>query len=99
MRRVLSALLFLLALVGRAAADRDPHAWLEAVVEMLFLSSTRDDRVHPGHSRKMVAKLQLQHHDALLYENVEGGHGAAANHREAAFMSALEYTFFWQQLR
>jgi prolyl oligopeptidase len=65
----------------------------------LFLSSTRDDRVHPGHARKMVAKMKAQGHDVLYYENVEGGHGGAADNKQAAFMSALSYTFLWSQLQ
>jgi prolyl oligopeptidase len=64
----------------------------------LFTSSTRDDRVHPGHARKMVARMKEQGHDVLYYENVEGGHSGAANNRERAFMSALAYTFLWKQL-
>ena len=64
----------------------------------LFTSSTRDDRVHPGHARKMVARMKEQGHDVLYYENVEGGHAGAANNRERAFMSALAYTFLWKQL-
>ncbi len=65
----------------------------------LFTSSTRDDRVHPGHARKMVAKMEAQGHDVLYYENVEGGHAGAADNKQAAFMSALAYTFLWQHLR
>jgi len=65
----------------------------------LFTTSTRDDRVHPGHARKMVAKMKAQRHDVLYYENVEGGHGGAANNAQAAFMSALAYTFLWNHLR
>jgi prolyl oligopeptidase len=64
----------------------------------LFTSSTRDDRVHPGHARKMVARMKEQGHDLLYYENVEGGHSGAANNRQRAFMSALAYTFLWKQL-
>jgi prolyl oligopeptidase len=64
----------------------------------LFTSSTRDDRVHPGHARKMVARMKAQGHDVLYYENVEGGHAGSANNTERAFMSALAYTFLWQQL-
>jgi prolyl oligopeptidase len=64
----------------------------------LFTSSTRDDRVHPGHARKMVARMKEQGHDVLYYENVEGGHAGAANNRQRAFMSALGYTFLWKQL-
>ena len=42
---------------------------------VLFTTSTRDDRVHPGHARKMVARMKEQGHDVLYYENIEGGHG------------------------
>jgi prolyl oligopeptidase len=66
---------------------------------VLFLTSTRDDRVHPGHARKMVAKMEGQGHDVLYYENIEGGHGAAANNKQAAFMSALAYTFLLKELQ
>jgi prolyl oligopeptidase len=65
----------------------------------LFTTSTRDDRVHPGHARKMVARLQEQGHDVVYYENVEGGHGGAADNKQRAFMDALAYTFLWKQLR
>ncbi|MGE0549913.1 MAG: prolyl oligopeptidase family protein [Kofleriaceae bacterium] len=64
----------------------------------LFTSSTRDDRVHPGHARKMVARMLEQGHDILYYENIEGGHGGAANNEQAAFMQALEFTFLAKQL-
>jgi prolyl oligopeptidase len=65
----------------------------------LFMTSTRDDRVHPGHARKMVAKMKAMGHDVLYYENVEGGHGGAANNQQLAFMTALAYTFLWNQLK
>jgi prolyl oligopeptidase len=64
----------------------------------LFTTSTRDDRVHPGHARKMVAKMIEMGHDVLLYENIEGGHGGAADNKQAAFMAALAYQFLWKQL-
>ena len=66
---------------------------------VLFTTSTRDDRVHPGHARKMVARLKEQGHDVLYYENIEGGHGGSANNQQAAYMSALAYTFLWNQLK
>jgi len=66
---------------------------------VLFTTSTRDDRVHPSHARKMVAKMKEQGHDILYYENIEGGHGGAANNKQAAYMSALAYTFLWKELR
>lgn len=64
----------------------------------LFTTSTRDDRVHPGHARKMVALMKSQGHDVLYYENIEGGHGGAADNKQEAFMRALAYTFLWRQL-
>lgn len=64
----------------------------------LILTSTRDDRVHPGHARKMMAKMSEAGKDVRYYENIEGGHGGAANNRQAAHMDALYLTFLWQQL-
>jgi len=65
----------------------------------LFTTSTRDDRVHPGHARKMVAEMQRLGKDVLYYENIEGGHGGAADNKQSAFMSSLAFTFLWQQLQ
>ena len=64
----------------------------------LFTTSTRDDRVHPGHARKMMAKMAEGNEDVRYYENIEGGHGGSANNKQAAHMSALAYTFLWNQL-
>jgi prolyl oligopeptidase len=66
--------------------------------KVLFTTSTRDDRVHPAHARKMVARMQAQGHDVLYFENIEGGHGGAADNEQRAHLQALEYTFLWQQL-
>lgn len=65
---------------------------------VLFTTSTKDDRVHPGHARKMAAKMLAAGKDVRYYENIEGGHGGAANNAQAAHMNALAYTFLWQQL-
>ena len=65
---------------------------------VLFTTSTRDDRVHPGHARKMAAKMIEAGKDVTYYENIEGGHGGAANNAQAAHMSALAYTFLWKEL-
>jgi prolyl oligopeptidase len=65
----------------------------------LFTTSTRDDRVHPAHARKMVARMLEAGQPVLYYENVEGGHGGAANNKQTAFMNALAYAFLWQMLR
>jgi len=67
--------------------------------QLLFTTSTRDDRVHPGHARKMAALMQAQGHDFLYFENIEGGHGGAADNEQRATMQALEYSHLWQQLR
>jgi prolyl oligopeptidase len=66
--------------------------------KVLFTTSTRDDRVHPGHARKMMARMLEQGHDVLYYENIEGGHGGAADNKQAAFMSALAFAFLWETL-
>ena len=65
----------------------------------LFMTSTRDDRVHPGHARKMAARMQESAHNVLYYENIEGGHAGAADNRQQARMHALAYTFLWQKVR
>ncbi|ALK97815.1 prolyl oligopeptidase [Massilia sp. WF1] len=65
---------------------------------VLFTTSTRDDRVHPGHARKMAALMREQGHEVLYWENTEGGHAGAANNEQTATMWALTYTFLWQEL-
>ena len=64
----------------------------------LFTTSTKDDRVHPAHARKMMALMEAAGKDVRYYENIEGGHGGAANNAQSAHMNALSYTFLWQQL-
>ncbi|MET0618250.1 MAG: prolyl oligopeptidase family serine peptidase [Luteibacter sp.] len=66
---------------------------------VLFTTSTRDDRVGPVHARKMAARMQAMGFDASLYENIEGGHGAAADNKQSAFMNALAYTYLWEHLK
>ena len=57
---------------------------------LLITTSTRDDRVHPGHARKMTAALEAAGHPVRYYENIEGGHGGAADNAQTAFRSALD---------
>ncbi len=66
---------------------------------ILITTSTRDDRVHPGHARKFAAELEAQHHDVLYFEYIEGGHSAGANNKERAYTNALAFTFLLNQLR
>lgn len=65
---------------------------------VLFTTSTRDDRVHPGHARKMFARMQAMGAPVYYYENIEGGHGGAANNAQSAYMNALAYTFLKKKL-
>jgi len=61
-------------------------------------TSTKDDRVHPAHARKAAARLKELGYDYLYYENIDGGHAAAANLNETAKRQALEYTYLSLQL-
>ena len=65
---------------------------------LLVTTSTRDDRVHPGHARKLVARMEHLGHEVFYFENVEGGHAGAADNAQRAFMSALAFEFLWRQL-
>ncbi|OBI47490.1 prolyl oligopeptidase [Mycobacterium kyorinense] len=65
---------------------------------VLITTSTRDDRVHPGHARKMTAALEAAGHRVWYYENIEGGHAGAADNAQTAFKSALSFAFLWRML-
>ena len=82
-------------------SEYSPYHNVSAGVEYprtFFTTSTRDDRVHPGHARKMVAKMLDQGHDVLYYENIEGGHGGAANLKQRAYLSALIFAYLHGRL-
>jgi prolyl oligopeptidase len=66
--------------------------------EIFFWTNTRDDRVHPGHPRKMVARMREQGHPVLYYENTEGGHGSGANLKQRAKTTALTNVYLMQRL-
>jgi len=66
--------------------------------KVLIETSTKDDRVHPAHARKAAARLKEYGYDFLYYENIDGGHAAAANLNERAMRTALEYTYLQQRL-
>ncbi len=66
--------------------------------EVLFTTSTRDDRVHPAHARKMAARMHELGHALLYYENIEGGHGGAADNSQRAHLQAMEFAYLWRQL-
>ena len=67
--------------------------------EVFFITSTKDDRVHPAHARKTAKRMEDQGHDFLYYENIDGGHSAAANLKETAKRLALQHTYLMQKLR
>ena len=87
---------------GRSSRTFSPYQNVKAGVtypRTLFTTSTRDDRVHPGHARKMVAKMEAQGHDVLYYENIEGGHARRGEQQAAGrTCQSLAYTFFWKEL-
>jgi len=74
----------------------DPDAEYPRV---FFWTNTRDDRVHPAHARKMVAKMTDMGKPVLYYENTEGGHASGANLRQRAYTGALTYAYLWMMLR
>ena len=67
--------------------------------EVFFITSTKDDRVHPGHARKVAKRMEDQGHDFLYYENIDGGHSAAANLKETAKRLGLQHTYLMQKLK
>jgi prolyl oligopeptidase len=67
--------------------------------KVFFWTNTRDDRVHPAHARKMVAKMESLGHPVYYFENIEGGHGSGAVNKQTAYVSALQYAYLWKMLR
>lgn len=67
--------------------------------EVFVMTSTKDDRVHPGHARKMVARMKEQGHPVFYYENMEGGHAGSANIEQSILWNTLEYTYLWEKLK
>jgi len=64
----------------------------------LFLTSTKDDRVHPAHARKMTARMVEQGHPVLYWENIDGGHAIGSNLKQYAFRAGIEYTYLHKLL-
>jgi prolyl oligopeptidase len=64
-----------------------------------YWTNTKDDRVHPGHARKMVAKMESLGHPVYYFENTEGGHGSGAVNKQTAEVTALQYAYLWMMLR
>jgi len=66
--------------------------------EVLFITSTKDDRVHPAHARKMAARMKEMGHPYLYHETIEGGHGAASTNAQQAQVWATIYTYLDMKL-
>ncbi|HJR13528.1 MAG TPA: prolyl oligopeptidase family serine peptidase, partial [Rhodanobacteraceae bacterium] len=67
--------------------------------DVLFYTTTSDDRVGPAQARKMAARMEaMGYKNVWFYENTEGGHGAGADNAQAATMHALAYDFLWDKL-
>ncbi len=66
--------------------------------EAFYITSTKDDRVHPGHARQMVTRLKQLGYPVMYFENTDGGHGRAANLKEYATMLGMEYTYLFQKI-
>jgi prolyl oligopeptidase len=82
-------------------SEYSPYQNISADIEyppVLITTSTRDDRVHPGHARKMTAALEAAGHRVWYYENIEGGHAGAADNAQTAFKAALSFSFLWRML-
>ena len=65
---------------------------------VFFVTATSDDRVSPVHARKMAAKMEALSAEVLFYENTDGGHAAAADHRQAAEMWGLSFVYLAEKL-
>jgi prolyl oligopeptidase len=67
---------------------------------VLFYTTTSDDRVGPVQARKMAAKMEgMGYKNVWFFENTEGGHGAGADNKQAAYMHALAFDFLWDRLQ
>jgi prolyl oligopeptidase len=67
--------------------------------EVFFYTSTKDDRVHPGHARKMAAKMIDMGYPVLYYENTEGGHAGSSTNEQLAKRDALRFSYLLMKLK
>ena len=81
--------------------DYSPYQRVHAGLQLppiMFYTSTRDDRVHPGHARKMMAKMEALGYTVDYYENTEGGHHGSVTNEQLATRLARTYAFLWAKL-
>ncbi len=70
-----------------------------AYPKVFFATSTKDDRVHPAHARKMAARMNEFQHPIYYYENLDGGHAGVANLKEGAYRAALFMAYLNRELK
>ena len=78
--------------------EGDPFFAAMKLPPVLFYTSTRDDRVHPAHARKMAAKMEAMGYVVDYYENTEGGHHGSVTNEQLATRLARTYTFLWEHV-
>ena len=64
----------------------------------MVYTSTRDDRVHPGHARKFAARLNDAGQPVFYYENQTGGHGGASDLSSKARLVAMQAVFLMRSV-
>jgi prolyl oligopeptidase len=82
-------------------SEYSPYHNLQEAVDYppaFVFTSTRDDRVHPGHARKLVAKLLDLDQEVYYWENLEGGHGGSVTNEQMAYRIALAFMHLWREL-
>ena len=85
------------AFIGRYSPYQNVRADAD-YPRVLFTTTTRDDRVHPGHARKMAARMMDLGHPVYYFENTEGGHGSGVTPEQQAHAWATIYAYLWDAL-
>jgi prolyl oligopeptidase len=67
--------------------------------EVLFVTSTTDDRAPPGDARKMAARMEDMGHPVSFYEVGEGTHGGGVTLHQQATRDGLIFAYLLDQLR
>ncbi len=84
--------------IGRYSPYQNLKAGMK-LPPVMFYTTTRDDRVHPGHARKMAAKLEALGYDFEYFENTEGGHHGSVTSEQLATRLARTYAFLWEHVK
>ncbi|WEK15826.1 MAG: prolyl oligopeptidase family serine peptidase [Candidatus Ochrobactrum gambitense] len=66
--------------------------------EPFFITSQADDRVHPGHARKMAARMDAMGIPNLFFESDDGGHSAVKTSWENTDSNILQWVYLMQKL-